>query len=387
MFNYLVLGAGKMGVVLAKDLLESDWECRVTLVDIDIERLEKASEFVASGRLVPLQGNIEDREQRESFFKDCHVCLCALLHKHSLMSLEASLEAGSHFVDLIGEFTLDKLNKDKEAKEKGLTVLSGMGVSPGITNVCVGRGVHLLDQTEDALIYVGGNPVHASPPLHYRIVYAVNSLLNLYSRPVPILKKGETVEVAPLSGIEPVAFSPPFQDMECFYTDGLNSLIFTMPGKISGELSEKTVRHRGHAEGITTLKECGLFSEEKINVDHCDIVPRRILEVLLDRRLHLGEEKDATLMRIFVKGRKNGEAVGYVFEMEDIYDDLNKFTSMAKTTSFPASIAARMIAEGQIVHRGVLFPEDVFDDDLYEPFIAELGKRGVEVRVRVEKEI
>lgn len=380
MFNYLVLGAGKMGVVLAKDLLESDKESRVTLVDIDVERLRTADEFISSGRLVPIQRDIEDREQRESLFIGCHVCLCALLHKHSLMSMEASLAAGVHFVDLIGEFTLEKQKKDMEAKSRGIIVLSGMGVSPGITNVCVGRGVRLLDETEDVLVFVGGNPVHPIPPLKYRIVYAVNSLLNLYARSVPILKKGQTAEVAPLSGVESISFSLPFQDMECFYTDGLNSLFYTMPGKISGELSEKTVRHRGHAEGIGTLKECGLFSEDAINVDGCDIVPRRILEALLDKRLFLGEERDATLMRILVKGRKSGKVARHVFEMEDLYDEKNRFTSMAKTTSFPASIAARMIAEGQIKRRGVLFPENVFDDGLYDPFITELGKRGVTVK-------
>ena len=380
MFNYLVLGAGKMGVILAKDLLESDKESRVTLVDIDFERLKTAAEFISSGRLVPIQRDIEDREQRGNLFEGFHVCLCALLHKHSLMSMEASIAAGVHFVDLIGEFTLEKQKKDEEAKRRGITVLSGLGVSPGITNVCVGRGVRLLDQTEDVLVFVGGNPVHPIPPLKYRIVYAVNSLLNLYARPVPLLKKGQAAEVAPLSGVEPISFSPPFQDMECFYTDGLNSLFYTMSGKISGELSEKTVRHRGHAEGIGILKECGLFSEEAINIDGCDIVPRRILEAVLDERLFLGEERDVTLMRILVKGSKSGKAARHVFEMEDLYDEKNRFTSMAKTTGFPASIAARMIAEGQITRRGVLFPEHVFDDELYDPFIAELGKRGVIVK-------
>lgn len=85
-------------------------------------------------------------------------------------------------------------------------------------------------------------------------------------------------------------------------------------------------------------------------------------------------------MRILVKGSKSGKAARHVFEMEDFYDEKNRSTSMAKTTGFPASIAARMIAEGQITRRGVLFPEHVFDDELYDPFIAELGKRGVTVK-------
>ena len=50
---------------------------------------------------------------------------------------------------------------------------------------------------------------------------------------------------------------------------------------------------------------------------------------------------------------------------------------MGKTTGFPASIAAQMIMSGQISKRGVVFPENVFDADLFEPFVQALAGRGV----------
>jgi len=50
--------------------------------------------------------------------------------------------------------------------------------------------VRLLDEVEQAKIYVGGVPVESKPPLNYRIVYAVESLLNLYQREVMILEDG-----------------------------------------------------------------------------------------------------------------------------------------------------------------------------------------------------
>ena len=56
---------------------------------------------------------------------------------------------------------------------------------------------------------------------------------------------------------------------------------------------------------------------------------------------------------------------------------------MGKTTSFPASIAAQMIASGRILHRGSLFPEDVFQDELYNPFMNALKERGVVVSHKV----
>jgi lysine 6-dehydrogenase len=383
MSRYLVLGAGKMGIVLAKDLIESDKRNRITLVDISSKQLQRAKEFIGSERLIPLQRDVEKEGQRGEIFEGQDVALAALLHKQSLLALETAILKGVHLVDLVGEKPLDRLKYDSEAKKRKVTIISGMGVSPGITNICVGRAVYLLDDVKNAMIYVGGNPVQPLPPLSYRIVYAVESVLDFYERKVLILKKGEIKEVPPLSGIESIQFPHPFSEMECFYTDGLCSLIQTMKGKIKGELAEKTIRHKGHAQGIKILKECGLFSRQPVTLHNKQFIPRELLEVLLDSKLKLGKERDATLLRIVVEGKKSGKPTTHIFEMIDFYDAEKHCTSMGKTTSFPASIAAQMIASGRIVQRGSLFPEDVFQGELHQPFLDALKERGVVITHKV----
>jgi lysine 6-dehydrogenase len=236
------------------------------------------------------------------------------------------------------------------------------------------------------MIYVGGNPVHPKPPLNYRIVYAVNSLLDFYERKVPVFKDGKIRELEPLSGIESISFPAPYTKMECFYTDGLNSLIYTMKGKIKDELAEKTIRHNGHAEQVKILMECGLFAREPIQLGDQQVIPRRLLEAVLDSALRLGEEEDATLLRIVVEGQNSGKPEIHIFEMLDQYDSKKGYTSMAKTTSFPASIAAQMIVSGQISQTGSLFPEDIFHDELYQPIMDELEKRGVAVTHEVKSD-
>jgi lysine 6-dehydrogenase len=377
MANFLVMGAGKMGVVLAKDLIDSHFQNKVTLVDVSPDQLRSAEDFIQSERLILLQKNMEIEKQRQEVFKGKDVVISALLHKHSSLTLESAVQTGVHFVDLVGEGTLKRLEYNNEAKAKGITVISGVGVSPGITNVCVGRAVNLLDETDTALIYVGGNPVCPKPPLNYRIVYALDSLLNFYQRTAVILKEGKEREAPPLSEVESISFPPDFPEMECFYTDGLNSLLHTMKGKIREELWEKTVRHRGHAEGFKTLQACGLFSTEPVQVGRQRVIPRKVLEILLESRMRLGEERDVTLLRIIVSGKKSGKPVTHAFEMVDYFDIEKKYSSMAKTTSFPASVAAQMIASNKITKRGIIFPEEVFHNDLFPAFIAALKKRGV----------
>jgi len=386
MSHFLVMGAGKMGTVLAKDLIESDSQNKVTLLDVNDKQLSHAAEFIRSERLTLLQRDVEEGRQMEEVFKGKDVALCALLHKHSLPLLEMAVREGVHFVDLVGEGPLDRLKYDEEAKKNDVCIISGLGVSPGITNICVGKGVHLLDEVERAMIYVGGNPVHPKPPLNYRIVYAVESLLDFYERKVPILKDGEIQEVEPLSGIETISFPAPFSEMECFYTDGLNSLIHTMKGKVQDELAEKTIRYKGHAQQVKVLMESGLFSREPIEVEGQPVIPRKVLEAVLDSEMKLGEEEDVTLLRIIVEGKRAGKCETHIFEMIDPYDSEKKYTSMAKTTSFPTSVAAQMILSGKISQRGSLFPEDIFNDELYQPLMDELEKRGVVVTHEVKSD-
>jgi len=386
MNHFLVLGAGKMGTVLAKDLIESDSQHKVTLVDVSNEHLKRASEFIQSERLSLLQRDVEEGRQMEEIFKGKDVALCALLHRHSLPLLEIAVREGVHFVDLVGEGPLDRLTYDEEAKKKRVCIISGLGVSPGITNICVGKGIHPLDEVERAMIYVGGNPVQPKPPLNYRIVYAVESLLDFYERKVPILKNGEIQEVEPLSGIESISFPAPFSEMECFYTDGLNSLIYTMKGKVQDELAEKTIRYKGHAQQVKVLMESGLFSREPIQVGDQQVVPRRVLEAVLDSEMKLGDEEDVTLLRIIVEGKREGQSETHIFEMIDPFDSEKGYTSMAKTTSFPASVAAQMLTSGRISQRGSLFPEGIFHDELYQPLMEELEKRGVVVTHEVKSD-
>ncbi|MFQ6046732.1 MAG: saccharopine dehydrogenase C-terminal domain-containing protein, partial [Gemmatimonadales bacterium] len=101
--------------------------------------------------------------------------------------------------------------------------------------------------------------------------------------------------------------------------------------------------------------------------------------------LRLGDEEDVTLLRVVVSGREGNEPTTHVFEMVDHYDSATNLTSMARTTGFPASIAAQMIADGTIGERGVLFPEDLFGGELFEPLMGALAEKGVVVTHEVRR--
>jgi hypothetical protein len=51
-------------------------------------------------------------------------------------------------------------------------------------------------------------------------------------------------------------------------------------------------------------------------------------------------------------------------------------------TGIPASIAAQLLARGEVAHAGVLAPEAAFAP---APFITELARRGIYIEERIEE--
>ena len=66
--------------------------------------------------------------------------------------------------------------------------------------------------------------------------------------------------------------------------------------------------------------------------------------------------------------------------MTDYNDETTGFTSMQRTTAFPGSRILKMITEGTISERGVLYQERVVDA---ERLIALLHKRGIEIQMQI----
>ena len=379
MREYAVLGAGMMGGAIARDLLEQDEQAQVTLLDRDEARLTQIAEKLPSSRLRQGKVDVLDAAATAKALQDHAVAISALPHGLSLGGIEAGIRAGVCVVDLVGEAPEERAALGERALASGVLVVPGCGVAPGISNICVGRGVELLDETESAVIYVGGIPRRKREPLQYETVFLLESVFNAYLRPVHAIIGGKRVVLEPLSGLEPVEFPEPIGTLEAFNNDGLASLLLTVGDEIAGDLVEKTMRYPGHVERVRFLEQCGLLGKDPVQCGGNEVIPIEMLTEVLGPRLELGPDGDILVMRVVVEGRKEGVAQRHVFELIDYFDPVSGNTAMARTTGFPAACAARMIASGAVTERGVLFPEQLFAGDHYAAFVADLSAKGVSV--------
>jgi lysine 6-dehydrogenase len=216
--------------------------------------------------------------------------------------------------------------------------------------------------------------------LNYRIVFSFEAVLEEYLRKARIVKNGRITDVPALSGLEMVRFRPPVGNCECFYTDGLSTLVQTMKGV--REMDEKTIRWPGHVAQIETLIECGLLENEPEYFEGNLVVPRKFVAKMLSDRISLGNEKDLTLLRVDLTGTRKNERVRHRYEMIDHYDDRQRMTSMARTTAFPCSIAAQMLGTDEIAEKGLVPPEIAFRGELRDVFLRYLRLRGMEISSR-----
>lgn len=140
--------------------------------------------------------------------------------------------------------------------------------------------------------------------------------------------------------------------LETFNTDGLRSLLFTMP-HIENQ-KEKTLRYPGHIDLIIALKESGFFSEEKINIEGAAISPLQLTSKILFNEWKLNEdEEELTVMKVIL--RSTDKTIEY--NLLDRFDITTGNSSMSRTTGFTCTASANLIAKNLFTEKGVFPPE------------------------------
>jgi lysine 6-dehydrogenase len=370
-----------MGSAIARDLAKSKLVDEVSVYDIDRKRLEALARAENSGKLSLKIHDVRRRLDTVRLLKRSDVGVGALPHGLSEYAIQSTIRAGVNFVDLIFGWRFGQREIHSAARKKGITVVPACGLAPGLSNILAMAAADEMDRVDEVHIKVGGIPERPKPPLNYRIVFSFEAVLEEYLRKARIVKNGKVTDVPALTGLERVTFRPPIGTCECFYTDGLSTLVQTLKGV--REMDEKTIRWPGHVAQIRTLIECGLLETDPVSFDGKFIVPRAFVGKMLSDRMSLGNEKDQTLLRIDVAGKRDSKSVHHRYEMIDHYDTKQRMSSMARTTAFPCSIAAQMLGRGEVIRKGLVPPELAFRGELRKKFLRYMRVKGMTITSRV----
>lgn len=378
--TYVVLGAGMMGGAAAYDLATRNPNDEIILADINIQQAKTTASAIGPN-VKPVRVDVNNTRDVVKLIEGSGAVISAVSYSVNYHMTRAAIEAGVHMCDLGGnnDIVERQLTLDQAAKERGVTIVPNCGLAPGLINILAMEGSKEFDQLDSIHLRVGGLPQNPRPPLYYQIVFSVEGLINEYVEKAMVIQDGELKLIDPMSGLEDIEFPPPFGTLEAFNTSGgLSTLTKVFAGKVRN-LDYKTIRYKGHCEKFKTLLDLGFATNEPMMVGGSVKTNREFFADLLRKKLDYGD-KDVVLARATITGRTKTAEKTLVYEFIDYYDDATKMTAMMRTTAFPTSIVAQMLAHGVITERGVMAPELCVPGKL---MIDELAKRNLKITKKV----
>jgi lysine 6-dehydrogenase len=379
-------GAGAMGQVIVKDLLENQ-QIEVVIADYDRDKADQFAESLKSERV---RGDFTDITNRPIMVKILAKAACVINstpYYHNVNVMEAALEAGTNYIDLGGLFhvTKEQLKLHERFKEKNLTAIVGMGAAPGMTNIMAEAGQRDLDTVDSIDILVGSvDNVKIDHP--FLPPYSIETLIDEYTLSPMVFEDGDYKAEAPLSGALMVDFPQPVGKQEAIYT--LHSEVLTIPMTYKDKGIKRVTFRLGlpleFHEKIKFLMALGFGEKKQIATKEGDFTPRKLLAEMIARfPVPAAEPDDCEVIRVDIKGSKDGKEKLVRMETTVVSDKKWQVSCGALDTGVPPSIAAQMIIANQVEKKGVLAPEVALDPDL---FFSELEKRNITIK-RLEPQL
>ncbi|MFV1971030.1 MAG: saccharopine dehydrogenase C-terminal domain-containing protein [Acidimicrobiia bacterium] len=363
----LVLGSGIVGSAATWDLVRRGHD--VTVGDTDISTAEPVA-AAHGARAVHLDAS--DTGALLSLLDTHDIVVSAVPYRFGVSVATAALTAGAHYLDFGGNPTVVAVQKrlHDKALAAGIMVVPDCGLAPGLANVIAEDLI--LSASEGPIdsiqIRVGALPQEPRGALGYQLAFSSAGLINEYAEPCEVIEEGRYRTVEPLSRFEEVVWER-WGPLEAFSTaGGTSTMAFRHTNRVK-DLEYKTLRYPGHGHVFRSMLEIGLFDESARTVGTTAVAPRDVLLDALDHTLPRGAP-DVVLIRVW---RDQG---GSRLTNQIVDTERNGFSALARTTAFPATALADLIARGIVDRPGVAtMNEAVVGKEL----LPELASVGIEL--------
>lgn len=370
----IVLGSGgAMGMVTVRVLAENPEVSEVVIGETKLEKGRKIAEWTGSEKVSLHQVDVTDRKSLIDAISDVDAIASAVPYHLNLNVTKAAIAARKPLTDLGGVYymTLEQLKLHREAHEAGVTVVLGCGVAPGIADILAKYGADKLDSVEEVHIRYG--EVNLEPA---RYKWSFRTVLAEYTQGPVVYVDGDFKQLEPFSGKHVFRFPSPINERSCCYA--LYSGIATLPrtvGKGVKVVDCAMSYVEEDEQRIRVLNQMGLTRKDPIRIKGVDVSPRDfLLRCAPPPDVNV---RDAAGVIVEVSGEKDGNKKRFTYSLAHEYHETYGVSALAYLTGMPMAIAAQMLANGEIVEKGVLPPETGVPP---KPFFDELSRRGVRIQ-------
>jgi lysine 6-dehydrogenase len=371
MKKIIILGAGMVGRAIAIDLCK---EFEVISADINKDNLSLLKNFP----IKTLRKDLSSSQNIKSLIKNSDLVISAVPGFMGFKILKTVISSKKNIVD-ISFFAEDPFELDKLAKKMNVTAIVDCGVCPGLSNIILGYHNQRM-KIENYECMVGGLPAKKEWPYKYKAFFSPSDVIEEYIRPARILENGKIIIKEAMTDPELVTFNE-VGTLEAFNTDGLRSLLTTM--KIPNMI-EKTLRYPGHIELMKIFRETGFFGSGSVVVSGKKIKPIDLTSKLLFPFWKPEDDEDEfTIMKICIEGHEGNDKKVIEYLLLDRFDKKTRTSSMARTTGYTCTAAARLLLDGSFNRKGICQPEFIGEEtECFEKLISLLKKTNINLQCK-----
>lgn len=363
----ILLGAtGAMGRRAAEILARSPEVEELTLTGRRIDAVRGlAREIGGPSRAIRL--DVGDRGALVAALKGHHVAAGAIgpYYLYETHIAQAAIEAKVPYVSICDDHDAAQavLSLDGLARERGVTILTGAGWTPGLTNILAKMGVSMLDEAKKVHIAWVGALADADG------IASLLHALHIFTGDVPSFAHGRQTTVRAGTGKQIVTFPHPIGRVDVYHTGHPEPI--TIPRFIPG-LEEVTLRG-GLNEALVSrltrlLTRLGLT---KTPASREGLL--RFMQPFLPLIQKIsGPPKPISAAHVAVHGMKDQKPA--VVEMAAI-------GRMRDLTALPHAVATLMVGRGEVSAPGVIAPEAPGGPDP-DRFLTALRELGLTIETR-----
>ena len=386
----LQLGVGAVGEVNARVIAREPAVAAVVLADIDESRLREVAAKLPPGKAETLVLDASDHGALVKAAKGVDFVLNALATAWDIPVMEASLEAGRHYLDMgtggprdiTGTADLDEqLALDGEFRKRDLAGLVSFGIDPGVSDMFA-RALHDEFDTVESLTVLDGDNATVDG---YELAcsFSVETMIEECLLPPCVFRDGREERNEALSVFREFDFPAPVGKLTLCNVDHEEAQLMPLylRGKGLRDASFFIGLDQRMIDAFKVFRILGLNQRQPVEFRGAMISPIQFVASRFPRPVDLaGKLHGAVCVGTLCEGTIGGEPVRRFRYQTTSHDESWEKWGVQGTafqTGASAACAVTQFARGEIARRGV-FPAEVLDPMAY---MAEMEKVGLAVGV------
>lgn len=379
-------GAGKICREAIFDLVQySDFET-ITVADYNEAEGRKVVEWLDDSRVDFVQVDVTNIDETVEKMKGYDIVLDGTTIKLNGLSSECIAKSGCHGINLNGFGEENQWNDLFE--QNGKTLLPGFGMTPGLTQMMVMHAANQLDTVESVRVSHGSfRPIAFSASIAETTTYEYDP--DLPTRVV--FENGEMKQVKPFARPRKIQLPEPYGETIQYIIPHAETVTLSKALKDKGI---QLIETRGtwpqkNMQLVKALYEYGILQNTPIQVNGKEIgIMDCISQYLLQSKEGQTTDLYGYSLHVEVEGEKNGKKINHTLYHTHPASDgsvpgWKKLRAYTRNVAIPFAIAANLIAKGHVQKKGVITPEEAFDNPTI--IFEELKKRDIIVHEEVKE--